>query len=494
MHKSSRRSVVGAGMQSVAGRLGGKLIDFVTLLILAQLLLPADFGLIALAMTAVLLIEALTEVPLTQPILRVSAPTPDYYDTSFTLGVLRACVLAVSVTALAWPIGIFYGEPRLPLLIIALTLAPIMRSLTSPRMIDFTRVYNMWPEMIINLAGKAGAFVVVVVVALSTRSYWAIAVGTIFSPFIMTALSYMKAPYTPRLSLVRWNEFSSIVGWISLNQLFSAISFQIDRILLGLTLSTSMLGRYALASDLAGVPIQGVLYPLAEPLTVSMAKSKTPEQFQKSWIKTLNVVLCLMGAILIAIATLAGPIVQFLLGDAWRESAPILAMLALTGLPSVVGFALGPLAVTLYRPRLITQRTIVDLLVKIPLMIIGIVWFGLWGAIVARGIASLAAMVFAFTAATQLIGLSLRAQMYAIHRTVAGLVVFAAVSFLLCPIVQPTSVEAVARIILGLEIGAIFVVALMGQIIVMFSIWYLEGRPAESVEAASLEWFRNSMK
>ena len=70
MERTSEQKIIRAGLQSIAGKLGGKLIDFGTLLLLAQLLLPVDFGLIALAMSAILLIESLTEVPLTQPILR----------------------------------------------------------------------------------------------------------------------------------------------------------------------------------------------------------------------------------------------------------------------------------------------------------------------------------------------------------------------------------------------------------------------------------------
>jgi O-antigen/teichoic acid export membrane protein len=493
MERTAEQKIVRAGLQSIAGKLGGKLIDFGTLLLLAQLLLPVDFGLIALAMTAILLIEALTEVPLTQPILRAADPTPDYYDTSFTLGVMRACILTIFLIALAWPMGAFYEEPRLPILIIVLTLSPIMRSLFSPRMADFARIYNMRPEMTISLMGKAGAFVVVLCFALTTRSYWAIALGTITTPLIMTSLSYIKAPYRPRLSLVRWHDFADIVGWNSLNQFFAAISFQIDRILLGRTLSMATLGHYAMASDLTGVPIQGVLIPLGTPLTVAMSKATTLERQQWAWKKVLNTVLCLMGAILLGISTLAGPIVQFLLGETWIEAAPILALMALTTLPALVGYALVPLAISLYRPSLITQRTMIDLAIKLPLMLIGIAWFGLWGAIAARGIASLAAMIFALTAATQLIGLSVREQMYAIHRTLAGLIALAAVSFWLCPVVQPTSASFVERAGLGLETGLVFILALTAQIVVMLGLWDLEGRPAGSLEGTLLGWFRKKV-
>ncbi|SEN51372.1 polysaccharide transporter, PST family [Loktanella fryxellensis] len=488
MVRTTGQNIARAGMQSVAGRLGGKVIDFATLLVLAQLLLPDDFGLIALAMTVILLIEALTEVPLTQPILRAETPTPDYYDTAFTLGVLRAVVLAVVVTALAWPVGAFYDEARLPLLIVALTAAPIMRSLISPRMADFTRAYDMWPDMAMNLVGKAAAFGVVVTVALVTRSHWAIAMGTITTPLVMALMSYVAAPYRPRLSLARWGAFKDIVGWNSVNQLFGAFSFQIDRILLGRTLSTATLGRYAMASDLTGVAFQGILFPLASPLTVATAKAATLEGRVRAWGKILNAVLCLMGAILLGLTLLAGPIVAVLLGEVWRDAAPMLSWLALTSLPGIVGFVLGPLAVSLFKPQLIAQRTFIDLAVKVPLMLIGITWFGLWGAIAARAISGVVAMIFSFTAAGQLLHITVMAQMRMIHRTVAGLIVFAVVGYVLCPAVDPASQGVLPRIVLGLQVGLVFAAALVAQLVAMLGLWRMQGKPEDGIEGTMLGW------
>ncbi|MFO7771464.1 MAG: oligosaccharide flippase family protein [Roseovarius gahaiensis] len=490
MTNSTGRNVAQAGLQSVAGKMGARLIDFGTLLVLAQLLVPEDFGLIALAMTVVLLIEALSEVPLIQPILRATDPTPDYYDTSFTLGVLRACVLAVVMIGAAWPVAAFYGEPRLPPLIVALTLAPVLRSLISPRMAVFARAYNMRPDMMNTLLAKAGAFCVVVIIALLTQSYWAIAAGTITAPLLMSILSYIKAPYRPRLSLARWAEFSDVVGWNSVNQLFAALSFQIDRILLGRTLPTADMGRYALASDLTGIPFQGILFPLGAPLTVALARAETIDQRQRAWAKVLNAALCIMGPVLLGLSLLAVPIVQALLGGTWREMGPILALLALTSLPSVIGHILAPLAIALYRPKLIAQRTMVDLAVKLPLMLIGIAWFGLWGAIAARGLAGLASAGFALTAARQLTELSVRTQVFALRRTIAGLVVFAILAFWLCPTVTTSDTGLLGRGGLGLQTLLAFGVALGGQLATMLVLWQFEKRPHGALEGAVMGWFQ----
>ncbi|MDG1118544.1 MAG: oligosaccharide flippase family protein [Flavimaricola sp.] len=479
--------VARAGLQSVAGRLGGRAIDFATLLVLAQLLVPADFGLIALAMTVILLVEAVTDLPINQPILRAEDPTPDYYDTAFTLGLMRALVLASVVAAAAAPVAAFYKEPRLPLLILALATAPMLRSLVSPRMADFTRVYNMWPDFILTLSGKAVSFTVVATLAVTTQSYWAIAAGTITTPLVGNVLSYWLAPYRPRLRLTRWHVFRDIVGWSSVGQFFSALNFQIDRILLGRTLPAADLGRYALASDLTGVAMQGILVPFSGPLTVALAQADKTEDLRRAWDKTLNATVCIMGPVLLALAVMTDPTVDLLLGPSWSNLSPILSWLALTTIPAIVGPILAPLANALFRPRLNAERAIVEFAVKVPLMVVGIAMFGLWGAIAARGVTSLAGMLFSLSGAATLTGTRLVDQLWSLRRTSVGLLTFAGICFWMCP----DHGQGSGRLVLGVQLASVFGLALAGQWLSMFAFWFLAGRPSDTIEATGYRRLSN---
>lgn len=471
--------VARASLQSVVGRLGGRVIDFATLLVLAQLLVPADFGLIALAMTVILLVEAVTDLPINQPILRAEDPTPDDYDTAFTLGLVRALVLVGVVAAAARPVATFYDEPRLPLLILALATAPMLRSLASPRMADFTRAYNMWPDFVLTLSGKLASFAVVVTLAVATPSYWAISAGTITTPLVGNVLSYCLAPYRPRLGLRRWHAFKDILGWSSLGQFFSALNFQIDRILLGRTLPAADLGRYALASDLTGVAMQGILVPFSGPLTVALARAGKTKDLRRAWDKTLNATFCIMGPVLLAISVMTAPIVDLLLGPSWSDLSPILSWLALTTIPAIVGPILAPLANALFRPRLNAERTIVEFAAKVPLMVVGIAMFGLWGAIAARGMTSFAGMLFSLSGAATLTGTRLVDQIWSLRRTSLGLLTFAGICYWLCP----DDGQGTGRLVLGLQLGSAFGLALAGQWLSMFAVWFLAGRPPDTIEA-----------
>ncbi|MCZ2917061.1 oligosaccharide flippase family protein, partial [Acinetobacter baumannii] len=65
------------------------------------------------------------------------------------------------------------------------------------------------------LLGKVMSLVVSAAVAMLTGSYWALALGTIVSPMTSALLSFVLAPYLPRLSLHDWRLFRNFLGWLS---------------------------------------------------------------------------------------------------------------------------------------------------------------------------------------------------------------------------------------------------------------------------------------
>lgn len=456
---------------SVGGKLGARVIDFVILLVLARILSPDDFGLVAKAMTVILLVESLTETPIIQPILRAAAPDDGFYDTSFTLGLLRSLVLFVVVLAASLPAAAFFDEPRLPLLLGVLALAPMARSLGSPRMADFIRAYNLRPTIEVLIVGKVVAFAAVLPIALATGSYWAIVAGTVFAPFVSSLFSYVRAPYRPRPGLSRWPDFADVVGWNSLNQLFSALNFQIDRILLGHNLPSARLGQYAVSSDLVGVPFQGVLLPLFGPLNVAFARCTTDAERRRAWTKTINATLAIMGPILAGMSVMAAPIIHVILGDRWMDAAPLFAMIAVAALPTALSQVVSPLAIALYRPRLIAHRTMLEFAIKLPAMIVGFHHYGVTGVIVASGTAGLLSSLFALYNVKKLIGLGILLQLRSLYRTVLGILAFTVVVYWLSPGLDGS------RVLIAVELAAVFLLGLGAQASVMICLWLLAGRP-----------------
>jgi PST family polysaccharide transporter len=131
------RAAKGA-MMLVVSRLVSRLFDFGALLVLARLLTPQDFGLVAIAMSLMQVVEAVFELPVAQVVVRAHNPEPAMLDTAFTLSLLRGLVLAVVLGALSWPAAVF-RQPALVPLICVLSLSPFMRGMMSPGLAYYPR-------------------------------------------------------------------------------------------------------------------------------------------------------------------------------------------------------------------------------------------------------------------------------------------------------------------------------------------------------------------
>src|SRR5260370_7740928 len=106
------KTILGASW-TVSSRLSGRLIDFVTVLVLARTLTPADFGLTALAMTLIAVADTVLEIPLMQALIRMKFVEKSHLDTAFTLGILRGLFLSFFVLASACPFSILFHDTLL---------------------------------------------------------------------------------------------------------------------------------------------------------------------------------------------------------------------------------------------------------------------------------------------------------------------------------------------------------------------------------------------
>lgn len=407
------RGAAGAGLWTVGGRLAARLVDVLTLLVLVRLLPPADFGLVALGTTILQTVEAVLELPLAQALIRMPAPGGAMFATALTLGALRGAAVAVLMTALAWPAALFFGEPRLVPLILAMAIAPVCRGLVSPRMVVFMRRMDFRREAALDVGGKLTAFAVAVPVALATGSYWAIAAGTIAAPVAAAALSYGFAPMRPRLTLAGWPHFADMLGWNSLAQLVAAANWQADRIVLGRFVPPSLFGRFTISDTLAALPFQALVEPLTRPLLVSFSTVRRRGELGPAYLAAAGVVTLLLSPVYAFLVLFADPVVTLVLGAKWQGAGPVLAAIASIVFLQFPTHPSPSFLMSQDRTRLLAARNAVELLVRLPAGICGAALFGIPGAILARALGAAATLVF--TAAILRRGFGLSPRTFAAH-------------------------------------------------------------------------------
>ena len=162
-----------------------RLLEFASILVLARLLAPQDFGLVAIAASIAVIIEGLSALDVNKALIRHREEGRDLYDTAWTLAVLRG----VLVAAVMLLVAAFLDDPRLAAIVCVLALSPLISGLANPRFMLFERALEYSKPALASLWSRLVSFLVTVTIALATQSYWALVVGMLVNAAALTVLT-----------------------------------------------------------------------------------------------------------------------------------------------------------------------------------------------------------------------------------------------------------------------------------------------------------------
>jgi len=185
-------------------RMAIRIIGLISTTILARLLVPADFGLVAMATMVWMALEAMGEFSFNVALIQNQAAGRHEYDTVWTMTILRGMVLALLMLALAGPAAAFFKEPRLEAIFHVLALVPVIQGFANVGIVDFQKHLRFDKDFVFMVGVKLSGFAVTVPLAFIWRSYWALVAGIVTAGVARLVLSYVLHPHRPRFTLVRW--------------------------------------------------------------------------------------------------------------------------------------------------------------------------------------------------------------------------------------------------------------------------------------------------
>ncbi|MEM6677794.1 MAG: oligosaccharide flippase family protein [Pseudomonadota bacterium] len=468
----ARRTARAAGW-TLGARLAARILDILVLLVLARVLGPEDFGLVALAIGVVQLTEAILDMPVADLIARERAVSRRLLDTCFTIGLLRGLLLGGLLAAAALPLAGFYGEAALGPLILAIALAPLCRGLLNPRLVLLARRLDYRLEVSIEVASKAVACMAALSFGLFTGSYWALALVTILAPMLAAIASYAALPFRPRLSLTHWRRMRHAVGWNFARQVAGAFNWQVGRLMAGRLVPLGPLGHLSIAEQIAALPRQVVVVPLLRPLVAGLAAARSDARETALGLAASRAVLVVAGPLLLAAAVLAPVVIEPLLGADWKPVAPVLTLLCLAQLLALAAAPLPAVAIKADRVDLLAGLEIAVLALRLPLLWLGLTSFGIIGAAYASLTVSWLTFALSVLLFARLLGTRVTAVLRSLLAPALGLAAMA------LPLIA-----GVAQLPVGLtlfELVAAVTLLTVGagalHLIVLAIAWRLEGRP-----------------
>ena len=199
----AEKTVRGAGWM-VTWRFATRTLGALSTFVLARLLSPMDFGLVALAGAFARAIDAMATLGIQDVMLREKNPDDAYYSTGFTLGLIRTGCAALVIVAAAYPVGRFFGDERLGFILLILGPLLVLESCENVGALEFRRHFRFDRDFILFMVPRVASVIVTIGTALITHSYWSLVAGIVVLRVTRVVLSYAMHPFRPRLTLVAW--------------------------------------------------------------------------------------------------------------------------------------------------------------------------------------------------------------------------------------------------------------------------------------------------
>jgi lipopolysaccharide exporter len=308
-----------------------RLTGVLSTVILARLLAPTDFGVVAIAMIVVGLFEMLSWTGQELAIIRHATPTSEHYNTAWTISALLGIGIAAVIYLIAPLADHYFLDPRAPLVIRWLSLRPLLSGFENVGTVNFQRDLKFNRVFGYNFYAKLVAFIVTISLALLLRNYWALVAGILIGQMSRTLLSYCLHPYRPWFSLTKRSEIWSFSIWSLLRAIGTYFVMQIDLIVIGGAGGASQLGGYTVAKDVASSPVEELNEPVSSVLFPVMSRyQEEPEQLRLLYLRALGWAAVIGASAGVGVSLVSQDIVALILGSKWLSIIPLMSWLALT--------------------------------------------------------------------------------------------------------------------------------------------------------------------
>lgn len=257
---STKKLAIRGTLWTIAGYGASQILRFGSNLILTRLLAPDAFGLMALVYVFIVGVNLFSDIGIGPSLIQNKRGNePDFYNTAWTMQVIRSIAVWLCCLLIAWPIATLYKTPELLLLIPVVGLNSVIDGFKSTAMYTLNREIAVGKLVIFELGGQVVSLTVVIVLAWFYHNVWALVIGSIVSALFQLVWSHRLIPGLRNRFVWDRSAAKSIFSfgkWIFVSTALTFMAEQSDKIILGKLVSLQDLGVYGIAFALSDIPRQ----------------------------------------------------------------------------------------------------------------------------------------------------------------------------------------------------------------------------------------------
>lgn len=391
------RQMVRGSVWMVGARWSVRSIGLVSTVILARLLRPEDFGLVAMGAVLLNFIQVFANAGQELAIIRHPNPTREHFDTAWTMSVVLRSIVALALVTIAPLGGWYFHEPRAVPVIQVLALKPLINGFINIGVVNFRRDLRFQKEFQFLLAQKISTFVVTVVSAVLLHSYCALVIGNVSGEVINVIVSYRIHAYRPHFCLAKLRNLWSFSAWTQVASLGIFLSEQSDLLVIGGVAGAVPMGGLNVAQNLANSPTNELVAPPVRALyPVYATLLHDPRRLAESYLGVLSVTTVIALATGIGMSLVARDMVAVVLGPKWHAIAPLVPWLAVSGAVAGMSAGINGLINVTGNARVAATRAWLFVVLLTPAIVAGALFDGVQGVVIARTAATILYMPVMF--------------------------------------------------------------------------------------------------
>ena len=373
------------------GHLVAKIVDVGKNIVLARLLAPEDFGLVALALFLVDWMKQVGPGGLYEAVIQRKERDERIVQTGFTFSLITSGLVFGIVWMGADSYGNIYGDQQIELLVKVLSFSIIARALGFVPEATLVRNLDFRERVTAELAAGIIGAVVAVSLAIGGYGYWSIVGGLLAKSLVDLCLLYVVRPSRVRLVF----DFPVGRGLFAFGVqvvLTSFLAFLVNRLpdaLIGQMLGTAVLGFYVVAfrwGNVVAIDIAEVLGRVLYP-AFSLVQ-REPGKVRGGYLKALKYLSIAIFPCSFGMAAVAPEFIKVVLGAKWEMAVVPLQLLCLAALMRSLGYVGGAARRAVGRPEITNYILVMQVVIMSALLVPLTYWNGLIGASIAVGLTS----------------------------------------------------------------------------------------------------------
>ncbi|MDR3411211.1 MAG: lipopolysaccharide biosynthesis protein [Formivibrio sp.] len=330
---SGDRGLFGSSaMWSVLDNFAQQFLSFIIFMILARILTPEKFGLLAIANLIVTVVRQTAFEAIAMPVSRDPEPNDNLYSWAFSLCTILALLLAVGMILLAGPLSIFYKSPELRSVLIWMSPVVVFFGLARAYEARLIRQMQFKPLAIRSIISVTIGGVVGIVLALKGVGVMALVIQQVVIAGLAFVMLVVQSSWRPRWCLDRslWKKYQSDIAQVGQSGALGFFTSQADTLLVSIFLGSHATGLYNFAKRLTSA-----IYLI---IASSMLKVAVPafsdafgnvHKLQSAYVRVIGLSLFVLLPSLLGMGVMAEPLISVFFGAVWMPAAKVVLLLAM---------------------------------------------------------------------------------------------------------------------------------------------------------------------